>query len=1305
MARETYENEPVFRSEVDRCAELLDPALGLDLRTLLYPEKGAIDFAEQELAKTQFAQPALFVIEYAMAKLWGAWGIHPQAMVGHSIGEYVAACLAGVLSLEDALQLVATRGRLMQSMPAGSMLAVLHPEDELLKLLEASDEISLAASNAPSASVVAGPAWAIEAFEAKLESHGIPCRPLHTSHAFHSAMMDPMLEDFRQALGAVKLSPPRERYLSNLTGTWITAADATSPDYWLMHLRKTVRFSENVATLLADPHLLLLEVGPGRTLSSLLIQHPARQNDQPVLASLPHPKNDAMSDLQFVMTTAGRLWLEGKPLHWDAFYAKERRRRTPLPTYPFDHESYEVEVEARSPHQAGVSRSKILDISQWFHYQSWRRSQLWPMPPIPGADGSCLVFLDTCGVGDGIAERMRAADWDVLTVKEGLAYSFDESHCFTIRPGEQEDYLALLDELARQQRAPTAVFHLWGVTSESREDFSELEIHEEYLARGFMSLFYLAPAISQQFGSKNIRLAVITSDIYNVADDTIAVPTKAAVVGPSRAMRAECPNIACRTIDITTATTALPTARMADNLIAELFSEPTDEAIAYRGANRWLQAFEPLMVECPTLSPELKRGGTYLITGGMGGIGIVLAEAIATIVPANLALFSRATFPPREEWEELQHGSDLTADKARRLLRMEALGSRVMVLSADVSDLAQMTEMKVQVQAEFGPVTGVIHSAGIAGAGIMLLKSKAQMMEVLLPKIKGTLVLDHLFKDTSLDFFILCSSLNSFLGQGGVSDYIGANAFLDAFANSRRKSLSPPLSVQWDSWEDVGMIASYYAAQREPVEEPLTHALFASRFKNEKTHTYVVHLDPEKHWVVGDHILMGSPTLVGTTHLQFALSAFGLANGEGPVEMRDVLFLVPLTMKNESTREVHVVLEETDGHFWDFTIKSRKTNSQWQTHAIGKVGHNRDASSTMHDVPAIFDRCRPANLPSNGPSIQRNGDIPFLSFGKRWSNMDAWNFGTDEALGQFRLAPEFIQDLNVYDLHPAIMDTATSFAIFKAGTPNSQYLPFAYNRVRISDKLPDKLYSHARFEKGDAFISLNLTLLDEHGRQLVQIDGYEVHKISEEMVTGGNPDLIGAEAEVDRLAAPKSHIPKNAKAGARIHSSDGIEVLRRLLNLNHLSQVAVACRPLDAVRLELEEVFGVRAQPGKTTEQKTQKMHARPTLASDFLAPRNDLELALAEIWQSTLGIGGIGVYDDFVELGGNSLLGIQVASRIRSEFEIELSIAAFYKNPTIARLAESILKTLHEGLSESELASALDEIEAQNALGTELHP
>jgi acyl transferase domain-containing protein len=267
MARELYDSEPAFRAEVDACAEKLKPHLGLDLRTVLYPAPAAEAEAAKKLEGTALTQPALFVLEYALAKLWMARGVKPRAMVGHSLGEYVAACLAGVFSLDDALALVATRGRLMQALPAGAMLAVPLPEAEVTPLLEG--RLDVAAVNGPSLCVVAGPTDAVDALEAKLSARGVQARRLHTSHAFHSAMMDPILAPFTDAVRRVRLQAPKLPWVSNVTGTWIEAAQATDPAYWARHLRQPVRFAQGLRELLKDAADVLLEVGPGQTLASL----------------------------------------------------------------------------------------------------------------------------------------------------------------------------------------------------------------------------------------------------------------------------------------------------------------------------------------------------------------------------------------------------------------------------------------------------------------------------------------------------------------------------------------------------------------------------------------------------------------------------------------------------------------------------------------------------------------------------------------------------------------------------------------------------------------------------------------------------------------------------------------------------------------------------------------------------------------------------------------------------------------------------------------------------------------------------
>lgn len=340
MGRDLYESEPVFRDHVDACAKSLEISLGIDLRRALYPPPDCEKSAADSLAQTELTQPALFVIEYAMAQLWISLGVRPQAMIGHSIGEYVAACLSGVFSVEDALQIVAMRGRLMQQVPEGAMLAVQLSVEEARKQLN--EKLYIAAVNSPRMCVYAGPVEQIAALQRELENQGVACHRLHTTKAFHSGMMQPILETFVEYLKSVKLSPPQIPYLSNLTGTWISAAEATDYGYWANHLRRTVRFGEGMQKLLRDPSRMLLEVGPGRTLCGFAADISAEPNSQQVVASMRHPKNKE-SDVAVWLQATGRLWLAGVDIDWKTFYSRESRRRVSLPTYPFERKRFWIE--------------------------------------------------------------------------------------------------------------------------------------------------------------------------------------------------------------------------------------------------------------------------------------------------------------------------------------------------------------------------------------------------------------------------------------------------------------------------------------------------------------------------------------------------------------------------------------------------------------------------------------------------------------------------------------------------------------------------------------------------------------------------------------------------------------------------------------------------------------------------------------------------------------------------------------------------------------------------------------------------
>ncbi len=359
MGQELYQVEPIFRTQIDYCAELLQPLLKLDLRTILYPNLtilGTEETATQQLNQTYLTQPALFAIEYALAKLWISWGVKPKAMIGHSIGEYVAACLAGVFSLEDALKIVVLRSQLMQQLPSGAMLAIGLSEAEIKHLLGL--KLDLAAVNTPNRCVVSGTAASIEELYEQLQSQGVECRPLHTSHAFHSVMMTPILATFTQKVQSIHLHEPRIPYISNLTGTWITGAEATDPNYWAKHLRQTVRFEAGISELLQQQECVFLEVGPGRTLNTFLNQHPSKNQETITLPSLRHPR-EQQADTAFLQNTLGKLWLAGVQIDWSGLYSHELRQPLSLPGYPFQGQRYWIEAQQKT----SLSEQEIEDSS------------------------------------------------------------------------------------------------------------------------------------------------------------------------------------------------------------------------------------------------------------------------------------------------------------------------------------------------------------------------------------------------------------------------------------------------------------------------------------------------------------------------------------------------------------------------------------------------------------------------------------------------------------------------------------------------------------------------------------------------------------------------------------------------------------------------------------------------------------------------------------------------------------------------------------------------------------------------------
>jgi acyl transferase domain-containing protein len=832
MGRELYRDEPLFKETVDACAARLHPILGSDIRTVMYPADAADPVASELLRQTSFTQSALFTIEYALATLWMSWGIKPAAMIGHSIGELVAACIAGVFTLDDALTLVATRGRVMEEMPTGTMAAVPLAGDQVARLM--GGNLWLAAVNGPSLSVVAGTAEAVDEFVEARSREGVECRRLHTSHAFHSGLMDAAVERFADAVRRVERRAPALPFISNLTGTWITAEQAMDPNYWASHIRQAVRFADGAATLLAEDRLLL-ECGPGNTLSALVRQQ-AASGRSVVVSSLRHPQ-EPTADLTTMLGALGRLWVAGAAVDWQRFYAGERRRRVPLPTYPFERQRFWVEPEKFSRRRTALrlGLAQREDRSEWFHVVSWKHT-MTPAPTSIGtaAGGRALLFEPAEIDCTALAERLQASGRTVLRVRAGERFSRLDDTTWTVAPDSRDDHAALVKAIAASGPFPDVVAHAWSLAAGAHgvaDDASSAAAQKH----SFYSLIHLAQGLGSAGITAPITLGIITAGVYDVIGNESLVAENATVTGPVRVIPAEFPNVTCRHFDLTVDEAAKAASRALDLAGVDLLTKNRDQVVAYRQGRRWVQGCEGVRLEpvAAASNPRLRKQGVYFLTGGYGGIGLVIAEHLAEHYQARIVLTGRRPFPPREEWAAIaeRDPEDAAARRIRAVQKLEALGAEVMTGVADATDEAATRAVVAQAIARFGRIDGVIHSAGVAGGGIIQMKKTDVAAAVLAPKVYGSRILARVFRDQKLDFMLLCSSMASLVGGFGQVDYCSANAYLDTFARAfTRETGTFTVAINWNAWREVGMAVD--TSVPEDLRESLKGAMMSSGITN-----------------------------------------------------------------------------------------------------------------------------------------------------------------------------------------------------------------------------------------------------------------------------------------------------------------------------------------------------------------------------------------------------------------------------------------------------------------------------------------
>ncbi|MEU7575265.1 SDR family NAD(P)-dependent oxidoreductase [Micromonospora sp. NPDC049240] len=1258
MGAELYGEDPAFAAAVDECAELLRPELGLDIRDLIL---GRDPEAATKLTETRWTQPALFTVEYALAAAWRAAGVTPAAMVGHSIGEYVAATLAGVLDLADALKVVAARGRLMHALPAGSMLAVTLDESAVAERLP--EGLSVATVNGPGTCVVAGETALVEAFAESLGSKQ-KSKLLRTSHAFHSPMMDPILDEFTALMASVPLRAPAVPFVSNVTGTWITEAEATDPAYWAAHLRRPVRFGACVATLLAEGTWALVECGPGRQLANLARMQVAKageaQRALTPLGSLPGP-GEPTGDLATLLGTAGALWCAGVPV---TLAVDPDARRVPLPTYPFERRRYWVEPDPVEQVAAAPAETGPRPLPEWFAVPVWRQAA--PARTVEPL-GRCLVLADGPR-GEALVAALRAAGDDPVEVRVGGVFAAT-ANGFRLRPGAREDAEALVAALGAD--LPRRIVHAFALDGEpAGTDIAAAWAAQE---RGFFGALHLVQALAGAGltgDEAGVRLDLVTAGIGDVRGDDLVRPEHAALAGLARVLPAELPGLTVRLLD------ADPAARGVAALAVELRSpvDPEHPEVALRRDRRWVGGYEQVTVAAEEEPGVLREEGRYLITGGLGGIGVTLAEDFARRARAKLVLLARSGLPEREDWDAhlaVHGGADRAGRAIAAIRRMEAAGAEVLVLAADVTDADDLRRVRAEAERRFGGLDGIVHAAGLPGGGMAEVKERAEAERVLAPKLAGTLALAQVFGDLPLDFVVLCSSITAVIGGFGQVDYCAANNVLDAFARSGAGFRAPVVSQNWGGWAEVGMAvetaapAAFRAAGRDTLTSPVTHPVLTTMVTGPDGAVLHGLVAADTHWLLDEHRIGGVPVVPGTAHLESVRAAVVAAlpapAPDAAVELRDVVFLEPFSVPDGTVAQYRVELAPTEEGV-DFTVASLAAG-RLRAHVRGTAGWTTEPAPPA--APAEVAGRRVDDDASFG-----RGRTSMLTFGPRWAALAEHHLADGEELARVEAPAAALADLPSWGLHPALLDVATAFG---RGQGDGTYLPLSYGRITVRGTLPATFHSHLRHRPAatDEVVAADLSLRDPDGRELVAISDFVLRRVDQSAVTG---NLAETPATADAPDAVTEDI----------RPVDGAEAFRRSLGAGLGAQVVIATRTVADIRRR-----AARVTTDSLAEETDAPVGAPAATGGGSAAPRTELEKTVAQVWRDGLGVTDVGVDDDFFALGGNSLVAVQLIAAMRKATGVRLPMRSLFETPTVAGLAARIEELRAEAPADQPAAPA----------------
>jgi acyl transferase domain-containing protein/thioesterase domain-containing protein/acyl carrier protein len=1295
MARDLYETEPVFAEWMDRGLTHLETLENRDIKSLWLPETGQEQSAAEALLQPSLQLPLIMIVEYALSQLWISWGVAPSALTGHSMGENTAACVAGVMSFEDCIGLVHLRGSLFDTVEKGGMLSVALPADQLEPLL--GDALDLGAKNSAGLSVASGPIAALITLEKELKARDIDFQRIPIDIAAHSRMLEPILNRFRSYLDSIDLHAPQLPLTSNVTGEWMTDAQATDPEYWVIHLRSTVQFAQCLETLSDKQNRIYLEVGPGKALSAL-----ARQSDgikaQQVLSSLRHPE-DNVEDDRHMLEVLGRVWALGGTFDWDQIWGDARRKRVPLPTYAFQRSRYFIEPGEKIAAPANNFLTRIEDVANWGWVPTWRKRYAdAPVDVCANLDmaerQSWLMFMDDAGVASAAAERLRKVGHSVTEVWPGDSFTRLDDSTYVLAPERgREGYDLLFSDMLARGLVPSRVAHFWGVTKDQSHRPGSSFFHRAQ-EHGFYSLMFIAQAIADDTLPKPRHITVFTNDAMALDNETLSRPEKAILTGPIRVIPREISGLTISSVDL-----RLPLkkekgvfrrlARSADDaafdtlvqqVLEDMIAEPANTIAAIRDGGRYEQVLETLPLKATT-STRIKPGGTYLITGGFGGIGLAIAKSLAQD-KCMLILTAREDLPDRRVWDNYlqRHApNDKMALRIQAVQELESIGATVRTHAADVCNLIDMTEVVALTKTETGRIDGVIHAAGIMDDAPLLAKTTSSVEQVFSAKVHGTKVLDALFPDGETDFIALFSSSSTQTAPAGQIDYVAANEFLNAFAMSRKGGKTNVIAINWGIWSEVGMAANALAdriggthiTDATKVDAPLLdttafdpagHRLFHARYSKDD-------------WVINEHrTKRGDALFPGAGYLTLAAQALR-AQGEGAAfEIQNMTFMRPMHVSDDGRRDMRLRLSRRDQGYQmdvlsDCLLDGRKGFAPTVAAQLSLIP---EAAPPKLDIGGIRNRCGTPLMSSKGGKLDAAQESQ-LAFGPRWKVLDTCAYGQDEGIADLSLNAASCEDER-WLLHPALLDIATGWAmeLIEGYQSNKLWVPVSYASVRVFHPLPDRIVSWVRSSgrnsRDQETASFDVSLALPDGTVCVEIEGFSIKRLDDLGALTAPIKITQSEFEPEDfsratqpLSAAEERLQHNLSQG--ILPQDGADAFLRALNQGR-PQIIVSSLDMAAL---------VEQAGASISETSDMQKFDRPQLDGDYVAPETEVERTLVSIWEDLLGVQNVGVEDSFFDLGGHSLIAVRLFAKVRKTYNVDFPISILFEAPTIRACATLI--------------------------------